>query len=410
MKFARTCAVLALLWSTFAVGLEFSDAEREAIARHGPWPPRAVRDPTNRHSGRPAAIAFGRALFFDARLSLDRTHACGSCHKPELAWTDGQARSSGRERLDRNAPSIANSRFERWFGRDGGADSLWSHALRPLTDSREMAMSVPLIAARVRDHTDLRRRYERAFGKIADDDETVAVDVAKAIAAFQETVVTGRTPFDDFRDALLRGDARAMARYPESAQRGLKIFIGRGDCSVCHFGPRFTNGEFADIGIPYFAAPGRVDPGRHAGIRHVKASPYNLESRWNDDESRADAGSARRGPKSQAWRHDRYGRWNDDASRASAVPTRHLRLEHRHWGEFKVPSLRNVALTAPYMHAGSHATLAEVVQHYSELNEERLHADGERILKPLRLSAQESADLVAFLESLSERKAAARAR
>jgi cytochrome c peroxidase len=234
-----------------------------------------------------------------------------------------------------------------------------------------MAMTPALLAERLREHKDLGLGYRRTFGAPGDD-EDVMVNLAKALAAFQETVVTGRTPFDDFRDALLRNDSKAMVRYPEAAQRGLRIFVGRGNCAVCHFGPMFTNGEFADVGIPFFAAPGRVDSGRHAGIRVVKESHFNL-----------------------------LGRYNDDATRANAVATQHLTLEHRHWGEFKVPGLRNVARTAPYMHAGSLATLGDVVRHYSELNEDRLHADGERILKPLKLNDEESADLRAFLESLS---------
>ena len=76
-------------------------------------------------------------------------------------------------------------------------------------------------------------------------------------------------------------------------------------------------------------------------------------------------------------------------------------LEHRHFGEFKVPSLRNLARTAPYMHDGSLTTLREVLRHYSELDEDRLHADGERILVPLRLSESETEDLLAFLDSLN---------
>jgi cytochrome c peroxidase len=80
----------------------------------------------------------------------------------------------------------------------------------------------------------------------------------------------------------------------------------------------------------------------------------------------------------------------------------HVSLEHRNFGEFKVPGLRNVALTAPYMHNGSLASLTDVVRHYSELNPDRLHSDGENLLKPLRLSVEETADLVAFLESLTE--------
>jgi cytochrome c peroxidase len=94
-------------------------------------------------------------------------------------------------------------------------------------------------------------------------------------------------------------------------------------------------------------------------------------------------------------------RYNDDASGRAALKTRHLELQHRNWGEFKVPSLRNVALTAPYMHDGRYATLREVVRHYSELDEERLHADGERLLRPLKLSPKEIDDVVAFLETLT---------
>jgi cytochrome c peroxidase len=84
------------------------------------------------------------------------------------------------------------------------------------------------------------------------------------------------------------------------------------------------------------------------------------------------------------------------------VKTRQVDLQHRNFGEFKTPGLRNVARTAPYMHNGSLATLADVVRHYSEISPDRLHQDGEAILKPLRLTPAESADLVAFLESLGE--------
>jgi len=100
------------------------------------------------------------------------------------------------------------------------------------------------------------------------------------------------------------------------------------------------------------------------------------------------------------------GRYNDDRSDVASTKTRHVALEHRNFGEFKVPSLRNVALTAPYMHNGSLATLADVVRHYSELDLDRLHADGESILRPLKLAREESSDLVAFLVSLTERESA----
>ena len=276
--------------------------------------------------------------------------------------------------LDRNTPGLLNVRLNRWFGWDGAADSLWSQSLRPIVDKREMAASTSHVGALLRGDRQLAAAYRKAFGAPPPrDDDAVTVNAGKALAAFQETFASGRTAFDDFRDAVERGEAEAAKRYPQAAQRGLKIFVGKGNCSVCHFGPNFTNGEFADIGIPYFVAPGRVDPGRYGGIGKLQESRANL-----------------------------LGAYNDDRERTSATGTRHLRIEHRNWGEFRVPSLRNVAKTAPYMHNGHLATLRDVVRYYSELNEERLHADGEKILRSLRLSQAEQEDLVAFLESLSE--------
>jgi cytochrome c peroxidase len=101
-------------------------------------------------------------------------------------------------------------------------------------------------------------------------------------------------------------------------------------------------------------------------------------------------------------RYNLLGPYNDDPLRASSVGTRHVALEHRNFWEFKTPSLRKLALTAPYMHNGRLATLREVVKHYSEIDPDRLHSDGERILEPLRLSERDTEDLVAFLETLQD--------
>ena len=380
-KFAvayRILSVLILLvYAAHPAGAsDFTAGERRKILRHGPWPPAVVPDPSNRVSGKPAAIAFGKALFFETRLSLSGTISCATCHRPDAGWTDGLARSRGHEAVDRNALSLFNLRFNRWFGWDGAQDSLWAQNLRPLLDRREMGVGPGGAARLVRSDRQLSCDYRRAFGAApGTDDERVFVDVGKALAAFLETRITGRTPFDDFRDALARNDAAGRARYPAAAGRGLRLFVGRGNCAFCHFGPAFTNGEFADAAVPHFAISGRADPGRFGGIRKLRKSPYTL-----------------------------LGRFNDDPARSTAVKTRHVRLAHSNFGEFRVPGLRNAALTAPYMHAGSLETLADVVRHYSTLDEERLHAGGERILRRLDLSAQEQADLVAFLETLTERE------
>jgi cytochrome c peroxidase len=351
----------------------FTEAEMRAIAAHGPWPPAFSRDPSNRASGNTHAIELGERLFFDRRLSADGGHSCARCHIPERNWTDGLARAQGLALADRNTPSIVNVRLQRWFGWDGAHDSLWAQSIRPMLDARELGMSASRVAALVRGDADLACRYRKVFGEVSKDDAAVLVGVAKALAAFQETRVSGRAPFDDFRDALVAGDAAGIAAYPEAAQRGLAIFLGRGRCNLCHLGPAFTNGEFHDTGIPFFIDKGRVDPGRHAGIQKLRGSPFNL-----------------------------LGPYNDDPQRTTATGTGHVRLEHRNFGEFRTPSLRNLALTAPYMHNGSLATLRDVVNHYSSVNPDRLHADGEAILVALRLSERETRDLLAFLETLQD--------
>lgn len=351
--------------------VRFSSLEKTKILSHGPWPPPARRDPSNRASGRPEAIALGERLFFDPRLSGTGSVLCASCHVPFRAFQDGRPRGFGLEEVDRNTPSLFNAGFSRWYGWDGGHDSLWSQSIRPLLDAREMRASAARVASTVREIYP--GEYRKAFGdKVPQEDEQVLVDAGKALAAFQETLVSGRTPFDEFRDALEKGDDEGMRRYPEAAKRGLRIFVGKGNCSVCHFGALFTNGEFADAAVPFFAGRGRVDAGRHGGIQNLKSSRFNL-----------------------------LGPYNDDASRSTATGTRHVTAQHRNFGEFRVPSLRNVANTAPYMHNGSLATLRDVVKHYSDLDEERLHADGEKILRRLDLEAREAEDLVVFLETLS---------
>jgi cytochrome c peroxidase len=354
--------------------LLLTQPEIELLIAHGPWPAAPAPDPSNRVSGQPAAIDLGRRLFFDPRLSGPGTVSCATCHDPAKGWTDGRPRAQSLARADRNTQSLYNLAGNRWFGWDGRTDSLWAHSIGPIVDAREMAADAGHVARLVTTDLSLAGLYRAAFGAAPNvgDPDGVLVDAAKALAAFQETIVSGPTPFDVFRNALASGNRSAAAAYPQAAQRGAALFVGRGKCNFCHVGPAFSNGEFSDAGVPYFIEPGRVDPGRHGGIVKLKASPYSLT-----------------------------GRHNDDPARTTAWATRHVAELHTNFGAFKVPSLRNLIRTAPYMHDGSRATLADVVRHYSELNPERLHADGEKILEPLALTSTEVSDLVAFLETLS---------
>lgn len=379
MKFRQTAraALVAgaavLLTGAAHTPTTFDDDETALILSHGPWPVKTDPDPSNRVSGKPSAIAYGRTLFESNDLSVDRQRSCATCHQENLAFTDGIPRGIGLARVDRNTPPLFNMRLNRWFGWDGKSDSLWAQSIAPILDARELGMTPDTLKTRMQTTPMLADGYRQVFGAApaTHDADTVMVNVAKAMAAFQETILSGKSSFDKFRDALAAQEAAGIAAYPETAKRGLKLFIGKGRCDLCHFGANFTNGEFHDIGLPHFPEPGRVDKGRYGGIQLLRKNRFNLLGPHNDDDLRATAGF-----------------------------TRHVRLTQRNWGEFRVPSLREVARTAPYMHDGSKATLEDVVNHYSEIPEERLHQDGEKLLKPLNLTDREKADLVAFLRTL----------
>jgi cytochrome c peroxidase len=332
----------------------FTAAEIRAILAHGPWPVPYKPDPSNRVSGKREAIELGERLFFDQRLSADGRFSCGTCHVPERNWTDNRTLGRAKSEVDRNTPTLMNIRLGRWFGWDGATDSIWAQSMRPILDARELAATPRHVAELMRKDDQLSCRYRRAFGTPPPaDDEAVLVDVAKALAAFQETFETPPTPFDNFRNALARGERVKAGSYSEAAQRGLKLFVGKGTCSTCHSGPNFTNGEFANNGFPGTdSREGRIE-----GLKQVKANRFNLLGKYNDDPQAAAREAVRR------------------SSEPPGEP-----------GAFKVPTLRHLFLTAPYGHRGEMGSLTQVVKHY-----------GERF----KLSAAEQTDLVVFLESVS---------
>ena len=359
-------AALALMAASAAAAADvvFTEAEVRVILSHGPWPAPHTRDASNRASGNRSAIEFGERLFFDTRLSAAGKFACVTCHIPERNWTDNRTRGAAAADVDRNTPTLMNVRLGRWFGWAGGADSLWSQSLRPILDARELGSSARHVAELVRKDDQLACRYRRSFGAAPSptDDESVFVDIGKALAAFQETFESPATPFDRFRDALARGAPIRPELYSEPAKRGLRIFIGKGNCTSCHSGPNFSSGEFHDNGFSSYAQ-GRVDRGRVEGLKEVQASRFNLLGTYNDDPSKV----------------------SSERVKVAAEPGKPE--------AFKVPTLRHLMLTAPYGHHGNIETLSDVVRHYSER--------GSSQLKPLQLTAAERTDLVVFLESLS---------
>lgn len=366
------CAIAASAGPIHANELLLSQDEIDLVLSHGPWPLEAKPDPSNAVSGNESAIEFGRDLFFSPAISLDKSISCASCHNPELNSTDGLPRAEGVRTLDRNTPALYNLRHQRWFGWAGQNDNLWAQSLVPIGHPDEMQLTDQDLK-NVLGGSEFGGVYQELFGPIQHDDpQQVLVNTGKTLAAYLETLESGPAPFDEFRDALEQGDLATAAKYPESAQRGLSLFVGKGGCNLCHSGPMFSNGEFHDAGVPYFIEPGRVDAGRHGGIKSLRDSPYTLD-----------------------------GEFSDDPEKSGAWAVRNVVTQHSNFGTFRVPGLRNVTETAPYMHDGSLATLEDVAKHYSNINMERLHADGEALLRPLDLSEAEIQDLVAFLKTLS---------
>ncbi len=338
--------------------------ELASIVSLGPWPPPAVRDASNRVSGRAEAAALGEVLFHSTRLSTVGGLRCASCHEPWRHFTDGRARALGAEAGARNTPSLLNMRLQHWFGWDGANDSLWSQSIRPMLDVREMRSDAAHVAQALRDDETLKRLYALAFGHAPPaDDETALVDAGKALAAYQETLSSERTPFDALRDAIARDDGAAAQRYPAAAQRGLRLFIGRGQCIACHAGPNFSDGEFHRSPIVSKLHDGTRDNGRTLGLEKLLASPYARNGRFSDE-----VHAAPRGPASQP---------------AEA-------------GAFRTPGLREVSTTAPYMHDGSIANLCDALQPHAALEGQATPS----------LALAERRDLVAFLRTLSAQERA----
>lgn len=370
----------------------------------GPPPP----SPTNRFADDPRARALGHFLFFDPRLSSSGEVSCATCHVPELGFSDGKPLAEGLERGTRHTPTLWNVAYQRWFFWDGRADSLWSQALGPLENPLEMGTNRLAIAHLLNGDASLREAYEALFGDLprledrsrfpehgrplpgstddpqnrawagmqAADQEAVDrvfANVGKALEAYERELVRRDSPFDRFAARILAGDPEPDDSLSVAAQQGLELFLGRGRCTLCHVGPNLTDREFHNTSAPSLPGGDEADPGRYRGSQLVVSSPFNAASPFSDA---------------------------PDGTAAQRVAS--LRQTSESWGEFKTPSLRNLADHAPYMHQGQFASLEDVVRFYSTLEGStgRSHHQ-EQILVPLRLNNVEMAALVAFLDSLS---------
>ncbi len=327
-------------------------------------------DPTNRVAGDPRAVAFGRTLFFDTRLSANGQVSCATCHIPERDFQDGTPLGRGVGATNRRTMPIAGMAYSPFLFWDGRKDSLWAQALGPLESPVEHGGDREQYAQVIAAHH--RVDYEAIFGAMPalstrDEATSVFVNAGKAIAAYERTIGHAPSRFDRYVDGL-----RDAGRAPEevlSADEvaGLRLFIGKAACVNCHNGPLLTNNEFHNTGVPVRAGL-PADTGRLAGADAVLRDEFNCRSRWSDSRSTC-------------------------AELEFLVTGDHV-LERA----FKVPSLRNVAERAPYMHAGQFGTLGEVVGHYDRAPKAPA---GHSELRPLRLGSQERRQLEAFLRSLS---------
>lgn len=372
----RILSVLIIFISTPAPGEEvvFTENEKSLLEAFAHWPVTVPPDPGNEYSGLEWAEVLGAQLFNDRVLSGDQSISCASCHLASLGYSDGTALpQAGAAPHVRNTPGLLNIGYQRWFGWDGGADSLWAASLRPMLSEIEMASDIEGVAIRLRNTSYLTEALnQNNIDTAVLDDETLVVSAAKLIGAHMRTLVSGTTAFDNFVSSLL-DDSELQSQYSTSAKRGMKIFFGEGNCFVCHFGANFSNGEFHDIGRPFFTGVGEVDPGRFVGIKSVKSDPYNLS-----------------------------GSYNGTHIETEILKTTTVKSGQSNFGQWRTPSLRNLLLTSPYMHDGSLATLREVVDYYAEIDTTRLHNKGETILRPFQWSDSEREDLVEFLKTLSE--------
>jgi cytochrome c peroxidase len=197
-------------------------------------------------------IALGKQLYFDTRLSADNTVSCATCHDPAKGFSNGDqfATGVGGKKGGRNSPTVINAAYQAFQFWDGRAQTLEDQALGPVANPIEMNLRLPVMEKRLRAIPGYKAQFIKIFGR-----EPVAADVAKAIAAYERTVLSGDAPYDKF----VAGDTKALS---EAAQRGWKLFNGKANCAACHSGPNFTDNAFHNIGIGM--ASDHPDTGREA--------------------------------------------------------------------------------------------------------------------------------------------------
>jgi cytochrome c peroxidase len=257
---------------------------------------------------------------------------------------------------------VAGTAYSPWMFWDGRADSQWAQALGPLENPLEHGTSRAQVVAVVAEH--YADQYRAVFGMAPDAGpvDRAFANVGKAIAAFERTILPERTAFDDYADAIARGEASDSLTSRQVA--GLDLFIGKAKCLDCHNGPRFTDDDFHNIGLP-----GATDAGRLEGAARVQADPFNCLGEFSD------------------------------ATPAQCMELAFIKAEGPELeGAFKTPSLRGVTTRAPFGHAGQFASIEAVLAHYNTAPAARR---GHSELVRLDLTPDELAALADFLTTLA---------
>ncbi|MFH1279194.1 MAG: cytochrome c peroxidase [Candidatus Eisenbacteria bacterium] len=322
----------------------------------------------------PEKIELGEILFNDERFSTTGEVSCATCHAEDKAFTDSPLLvSEGIEKKTgtRNAPTVINSAYFTTLFWDGRSPDLEDQSLHPFVNPVEMGLKdhEPILAI-VRSDPDYTKRFQEVFGKSGDG--TTIREVTLAIAAFERTVVAGDSPFDRY---LYGGDETALT---DAQKRGFDLFVNAGRCVSCHRIEQtqalFTDNRFHNIGVGINGI--QKDVPKLAGeFLKAKATLSEVDVKVLTD------------PKTSELGRFAVSRGFDDL------------------GSFKTSTLRNIDLTAPYMHDGSLKTLKEVVEHY---NNGGVTTEGDQVndflsggIRPLGLTDAEIDDLVAFMEALT---------
>ena len=326
----------------------------------------------------PEKIALGDKLFHDKRFSATKQVACAECHDKAKAFTDSPLRTSngikkGGKALTgtRNAPTVVNAAYFDVQFWDGRSPSLEDQSQHPFINPVEMGLKdhQPILKI-VRSDPEYVKAFEQVFGKKGA--QVTMKEVQQAIGAFERTQVAGDSPFDRY---FYGGDAKALT---DAQKRGFDLYVNKGRCVSCHVIEQtqalFTDNRFHNVGVGINDIQNDV-PALAGEFLKAKATLAEVDVKVLGDKRTSELG--------------RFA----------------ISRDFEGLGAFKTPTLRNVAVTPPYMHDGSLATLKDVVVHY---NNGGVTKEGNPVndflsggIRPLNLTEQEIDDLVSFMEALT---------